>query len=191
MTAFELVFGLITIVASLALTHLLEGFVRLLRNSGRVHFSAAHALWAWTAFASTIGNWASFWAMRSLKAWPSWTVLLIVATMLMQYIFCAMVTPERNAEGAIDLLDFHEREHRRYIGAAVALFALALLLDLAIGGANYYAQWIRDSALSLVLVALGLLAIFVRARWVQLGAVVAIAGVNTYFMVVTCNVAAA
>ena len=47
------------------------------------------------------------------------------------------------------------------------------------------------AALSLVLVALGLLAIFVRARWVQLGAVVAIAGVNTYFMVVTCNVAAA
>ena len=81
MTAFELVFGLITIITSLALTHLLEGFVNLVRNPARVHFSATHALWAWTGFASAVGNWASFWEMRTLKSWPAWAVLLIVATM--------------------------------------------------------------------------------------------------------------
>jgi hypothetical protein len=191
MTAFELVFGLITIITSLALTHLLEGFVNLVRNPARVKFSATHALWAWTGFASAVGNWASFWEMRTLKSWPAWAVLLIVATMLMQYVFCALVTPEVTAEGQIDLVAFHQRDHRLYISAAVALFVLALLLDLAIGGARYYAAWMRDSAFSLVLIAFGLLAIFVRARWAQVAAAVATAGVNTYFMVITCNVAAA
>ena len=59
MTSFELVFGLMTIITSLALTHLLAGFVGVLRNAERVRFSALHALWAWSAFISTIGNWAS------------------------------------------------------------------------------------------------------------------------------------
>jgi hypothetical protein len=49
MTSFELVFGLITIITSLALTHLLAGFVDVLRNAQRVRFSAPHALWAWSA----------------------------------------------------------------------------------------------------------------------------------------------
>lgn len=40
MTSFELVFALVTIITSLALTHLLAGFVWVLRNVQRVEFSA-------------------------------------------------------------------------------------------------------------------------------------------------------
>jgi hypothetical protein len=54
MTSFELVFGLMTIITSLALTHLLTGFVSVWRNGKRVRFSALHALWAWSAFTLTI-----------------------------------------------------------------------------------------------------------------------------------------
>ncbi len=190
MTAFELVFGLITIITSLALTHLLEGFVNLFRNAQRVQFSAIHALWAWSGFSSAIGNWASFWQMRALTSWPAWTVLLIVATMILQYTFCAFVTPETEAKGNIDLVAFHQREHRRYIGAAVALFALSLVLDLALGGANYYADWLRDSALSIALSVLGIIAIFASARWVQIVSAASTAGLLTYFMIITCNVVA-
>lgn len=43
MTSFELVFALVTIITSLALTHLLAGFVGVLRNLQRVQFSAPHA----------------------------------------------------------------------------------------------------------------------------------------------------
>ena len=68
MSAFELVFGLMTTITSLALTHFLAGFVGLLRNGERVQFSAMHALWAWSASTSTIGNWASYWGLRSLTS---------------------------------------------------------------------------------------------------------------------------
>lgn len=66
MSAFELVFGLMTFITSLALTQLLAGFVGLLRNGERVQCSALHALWEWSALTSAIGNWASYWGLRSL-----------------------------------------------------------------------------------------------------------------------------
>jgi hypothetical protein len=191
MSAFELVFGLMTIITSLALTHLLAGFVGLLRSAERVRFSAMHALWAWSAFTSTIGNWASYWGLRSLTSWPAWAVLLIVAATIVQYVFCSFVTPETPAEGKIDLVAFHQREHRRYILAAVALFGLALVLNLALGGAHFYADWWRDSAFSIAGVALGLLAFFVRTRWVQIVSAATIAALLTYYLIITCNVVAA
>ena len=188
MSAFEFVFGLVSIVTSLALTHLLVGFVGLLRNADRVQFSALFSLWGWAAFASTIGNWAAFWGMRTLPSWPAWTVLLTVATMICQYVFCAFVTPATPAEAEIDLVAFHHREHRRYILAFVALCGVSVAFDFALGGAQYYAAWWRDSAVSLLGIAFGLLGAFVTARWVQICAAASVAALVTYFMLVTCNV---
>ena len=191
MSAFEFVFALVSIITSLALTHLLGGFIRLLRQVQRVRFSAVHSLWAWAAFTLTIGNWASYWGLHRLTSWPAWTVLFTVATMICQYVFCSFVTPETPAEGEIDLLAFHQREHRRYILAAIVLFGLSMVFDLALGGSNFYAAWWRDSVFSMIGVAVGSLALFVGARWAQTSAAVIIAALGTYFMIITCNVVAA
>ena len=71
MTAFEVVFALVTMVTSLAIAHLLNGFASIVRNAGRVRFSLPHALWSWIAFSIVIGNWASLWEMRSVASWPA------------------------------------------------------------------------------------------------------------------------
>ena len=117
--------------------------------------------------------------------------MLTVAITICQYVFCALVTPETPAEGDIDLVAFHQREHRRYVLAAVALFGVAMVFDLALSRSNFYAAWWRDSAFSILGVALSLLAFFVAARWAQIAAAVLLAVMVTYFMIVTCNVVAA
>lgn len=61
MTSFEFVFGLISIVTSLALTRMLGGCVTLFRRAGHVRLSWRHGLWVATAFMLLIGNWAAFW----------------------------------------------------------------------------------------------------------------------------------
>ena len=188
MTAFELVFTLISIITSLALTNLLTGFVDLLRNSERVRFSVLHALWAWAAFASTIGNWASYWELRTVTAWPAWAVLGTLALTVVQYVFCALVTPEMPTEGGVNLVAFHQREHRRYMAAFLALFGAALVSNFAFGGAHFYTGWSRDSAFSAAGITLGLLAFFVNVRWVQLVVAAMIATLLTVYMVITCNV---
>lgn len=191
MTAFEVVFILLTMITSLAIAHLLNGFVIILRNVARVRFSALHALWIWIAFALLIGNWASYWEMRSVESWPAWAVLLIVANFTIQYIFCVLVTPETPDEGNLDLEEFHVREHRRYIFALIALLVASLVLNFALGGAQFYANWWRDSVLTIAALLLSTIAFFVGIRWVQLGAAILIAAVSTYYMVITCNVVAA
>jgi hypothetical protein len=191
MTAFEVVFILVTIIVSLAITHLLSGFVGLLRSVSRVRFSALHALWVWIAFAGLIANWASLWPMKSVTAWPAWAVLLLLVTFIVQYVFCALVTPDLPTEGRIDLVAFHESQSRRYILAYIALLLAALMPNLALGGAAFYSEWSRDTALATAMLVFALLALFVTVRWLSIGAAVANAALNTYFMIIACNVVAA
>jgi hypothetical protein len=191
MSAFEVVFILVTIITSLALTHLLTGFVSVLRNAERVRFSVKHALWAWIAFTLLIGNWASYWSMRWVTSWPAWAVLLILTNFIIQYVFCSLVTPETPAAGKIDLVEFHQREHRRYILALIVLLVASLILNFALGGAHFYAGWWRDSVLSIAALILALLAFSAGPRWVQIGSAGALAALGTYYMIITCNVVAA
>ncbi len=187
MTAFELVFSLLTIITSLALTHLLSGFVAVLRNAERVQFSALHGLWAWTAFTLAIGNWASFWSMRALTSWPTGIVLLSVMTIIAQYVFCALVTPELAREGEVDLADFHRREYRRYSFAAIVLFLASLALNFALGGAHFYEEWWRDSVITIAFLMLTVLAFFNAAAWAQTFAATALAALSTYYLVIVCD----
>jgi hypothetical protein len=117
--------------------------------------------------------------------------LLIVTNFIIQYVFCSLVTPDTPAEGKIDLVEFHQREHRRYILALVALLVASLILNFALGGADFYAEWWRDSVLSVGALVLALLALFVGTRWVQVGSAGMLAALGTYYMVITCNVVAA
>ena len=186
---FEFVFGLYSIIVSLALTHLLAGMISL-RDASRVRFSLTHALWAWAAFAMAIGNWASMWELREMQSWPSWSVLLLISTAIVQYVFCAFVTPEvRKGEG-IDLVGFHDGQRRRYVGTALVFSAFSSAFNLAFGGANLYSDWLRDLILTIPAVAAAVLAFLVGARWVQLPAAIVFAVMATYFLLVTSNIGA-
>ena len=187
MTAFEIVFTLLTMITSLALAHLLNGFVNLMRHSRRVRFSFVHGLWGWIAFATLIGNWASFWQMRDVDSWPATVVLLIVLAGTVQYAFCALITPEMPLEGELDLSEFHARDHSLYILAMFALLAISLLLNIALGGMQMYENWWHDSVLTVAALLLSAIGTFVSAYRVQVGVAILILLIVTYYLVVTCN----
>ncbi|MBI3438657.1 MAG: hypothetical protein HY054_08430 [Proteobacteria bacterium] len=83
--------------------------------------------------------------MRSITVWPAWTVLLLIATTIAQYAFCAFVTPDAEKGEDIDLVAFHAQQRRRYLSVIIVFSALALVFNFAFGGADYYTQWLRDS----------------------------------------------
>jgi hypothetical protein len=189
MTVFEFVYGFMSIVTSLAVTHTLAGFVALARNANRVRFSLVHALWAWSAFATTIGNWAASWESRTLPSWPAWTVLLTLVNSIGQYVACAFVTPELREGVSIDLVEFHRSKGVFYLAAFFVLGLLAIAFNVTFGLEHYYSQWVRDTLLTLPLLALLVVAIFIRVGWVQM-ACAAIQGVlSTYFLIVAINIA--
>ncbi len=189
MNAFEIVFTLMTMITSFALAHLLNGFVILLRNAKKVQFSIVHALWSWIALAVLIGNWASFWQMRSVETWPSVIVLLILATATIQYIFCALVTPEMPVDEELNLSDFHTRSHRQYTIAFMILLTLSLLLNFILGGMKMYENWWHDSILTIVALLLSAIAVLANNYWVQLGVAFVNALIVTYYLTMSCNFA--
>ncbi|MXO75788.1 hypothetical protein GRI40_11225 [Altererythrobacter aerius] len=67
MTLFESIFAFISIVISLALTHLIAGVVRLVRLAERNRISLIHGCWLWLAFVLVIGNWARLVGCRTTR----------------------------------------------------------------------------------------------------------------------------
>ncbi|WP_395645568.1 hypothetical protein [Terricaulis sp.] len=191
MSVFEFVLALTSVISGLALAHMLTGVVGLLRNAQRVRFSLVHALWMWSAFSTTIGNWAADWSLRTVTEWPAWMLLLIIASKIAQYVFCVFVTPDLPTEGKIDLVAFHASERRGYFGAVFAFTAVALVFNIAFGAAEAYAHWLRDSAITLIAIAVTLLAFFVRAYWAQLLAAAVFAALGSYFLLAAASLGAA
>ena len=182
MPTFEFVLAFTSVISALGIGHLLAGAVQLLRRASHVRFSLVQALWMWSALAITLGNWASDWELHEQTQWPAWTLLLLIVSNIAQYVFCHFVTPEAPA-GEIDLRQFHAREGNRYMWAMVVLAFIALAFNFAFGGADLYGPWVRDSVLVIIAIFLGLLAIFVKAQWVQLGVALSFAVLETYFLV--------
>lgn len=182
MSLFEFVLAFSSVISALALGHLLAGAVHILRRRDRVRFSLTHALWMWSILAMTMGNWAADWSLRSLTEWPAWTVLWLITSKIAQYVLCVFVTPEFGAnDEKIDLVAFHEREGRNYLWAMVAFCFIALLFNIAFSG--FYGSWLRDSVITIVAFAFTVAAIFITARWVQVGAALCFAGLATYFLI--------
>ncbi|HVY88194.1 MAG TPA: hypothetical protein VG942_04955 [Hyphomonadaceae bacterium] len=189
MSVFEFVLGLLSIVGSLAITHLVTGVAQLIRHRKRVKFSLLQLLWMLSAFSITVGNWAENWEYRSLAAWPAWSILLNILSGVGNYLICYLVTPEIEGDGPIDLVDFQARERNSYLGAFIGLGLLSLALNPIFGAAADFQGWFRDSLLVFVALFFAILALLVKAKWAQWIGAAGFAAVSIYFMVLATNVA--
>ena len=185
MTSFEFVFGLISIVTSLAATHLIGGLIAAVRH--RARFSLRHALWSWTAFALVIANWASFWADRTVD-WEPVAVLRWLALMISLYAFSALTVPEIERGDKVDLVAFHESDGKRYITAHV-LFAVIVIAGFAIN-VTTFADWLGDANFALVGLALTVAALVVRPVLLQQAIALALAAFGTFFMLTRLSILA-
>lgn len=182
MSLFEFVLAFSSVISALGLGHLLAGAVHILRRRALVRFSLTHALWMWSILALTLANWAADWSLRSLTEWPAWSILWLITSKVAQYVLCVFVTPEFGASGEkIDLVAFHEREGGNYLWAMVAFGFVALLFNIAFSG--FYGSWLRDSIVTIVALGFTLIAIFIKARWAQVGAAACFAALATYFLI--------
>lgn len=182
MTPFEYIFGFTSIVIALAVTHMVVGIVALVRAGDRVKYSAIHALWMFTIFGGVVGNWAVGWTAREVTDWPNWSVQLKIAMPILQYAVCAFITPDVPHDGPIDLVAFHERERRRYLGVMLVFAVVTQLYNMAAGGAALLSDWLRDSAVTLTFIGAILLGLLVSARWAQWTAALVGAALAVYFV---------
>ncbi len=165
MTLFESIFAFISIVTSLALTHLIAGVVKLVRHAERSRVSVIHACWLWLAFVLVIGNWAGLIGVQEDPHWPPLRIILWLVAMISLYAFSALVVPDPQPGETIDLTAFEQSESRRYI-VAHNLFAVCALL-LIFGVRGFDPAMVRIAAFPLAALALGVLAMIAGPRWLR------------------------
>lgn len=177
MTSFEFVFALVSVITSLALTHMIGGVVSLIRSPRPGRVGLVHGLWIYFAFVLVIGNWAGLWLSRDRADWSPSLVAAQLATMITLYAFAALVLPADDDRS--DISDFHQREGRRYMVAHLVFTFIAIALA--------FVQWrvtgetLRLRVPALIAVVIGIIGLTVRASAVQLAVALALAGLVTFF----------
>ncbi|ANP47448.1 hypothetical protein [Candidatus Viadribacter manganicus] len=150
MATFEYVSVLLSIVVSLAFTHLLAGAVRLIQARG-VKFSVAYAGWFWLLLFWCIDYWFSVWHLRDANmVWSLGFVafLLLMATVL--YVACGLATPgDHQSSQDADLNAFHNANRRKFLAALFVYQVLSIFGNLAIGPLQA-AAWVNIGQLTLI-----------------------------------------
>lgn len=175
MTSFEFVFGMISVITSLALTRLLGGCVGLYRHAERIRFCWRHAFWTVVAFMLLVANWAQFWGLRDIQAWHALDVISPLVFVGVLYAFCDLVMPDEPRDGEVlDLRDYHARQGRRYKTMHLAFATLALLVIARQTGD--FGQWLAASSFALIAVTCTVVALWTRRVWLDtLAAIVLVA----------------
>jgi hypothetical protein len=181
MTSFEFVFGMISVITSLALARLLGGCVDLYRHAERVRFSFRHACWTAMAFMLLIGNWARFWRSHEVQAWNALDVFVPLVFVSVLYAFCDLVLPEDPREGQLlDLREYHVRQGRRYKTMQLVFSVLATLVIAR--DKSTFAAWLAASSFALVAAACTIVALRTRRAWLDTAVAVVLVAMAPVYM---------
>ena len=182
MAPFEFIIVFLSFIYALALTHLLLGFVGMVRRRRVLVVSWPHALWMLNALLLLSGNWLSLWDFRGFDSMPLAFIAIGLVFSVLQYFLCALVAPDFD-DGGDDLRVFHQREGRTYIGLSLAMMIVALGVNLAAGGVGVK-NWANQNAIVLAMLPTAALPLVMRARWVQVAGPAVLAALQIAFMVI-------
>ena len=181
MTSFEFVFGMISVITSLALTRLLSGCVGLYRHAEHIRFSWRHALWTAMAIMLLVANWASMWRLHDIQAWRPLDVISPLVFVGVLYAFCDLLMPDEPRDGQLlDLRDYHAHQGRRYKTMHLVFAVLALLL-IAYQSSSF-GSWLSGSAFALVAATCTVVALRTRRVWLDTLAVIVLVAMAPVFM---------
>lgn len=182
MTSFEFVFGLISVITSLALTQLLSGLVTLYRWSARLRLSWRHALWTAQAFMLLIGNWSALWGLKDKQAWSALDVLIPVLYISVLYAFCDLVMPDKPEAGAVmDLREYHVRQGKRY--KVLQLIFSVLVVGAIAHSTTSVREWAEASVFGIIAVVMAVVALRARTVWLDTATSAGFAVLAAAFMV--------
>jgi hypothetical protein len=182
MGAFEHVISLLSFVYALAIAHLLGTVARLIGARERVRVSWFHACWMLNALLVLIADWISYWDMRSVPSWSMVSILVVLVQSFADFMQAALVCPEIPPEGDIDLVAFHTRRARRYIGAFAVSVTVALFDNLYFGGNFRVADVLEQNLAVVPFIAIALFSAVVRRRWVDITAPVLLLCIWGYYL---------
>lgn len=182
MSVFEYANILWSILFSLALAHMLSSAAALIQAGDRVRWSALHGVWWLSVLVCVIGNWISLWDLRTLTAWTTGYVLLLLFATFLQYLACFLVSPEKPGAGKIDLNAFHEEQGTRYLIGFTLMQGIAIPLNLVTAQMYGVTTWGVQNLAQGPAAALTFAAIFLRGRTMQWVLAVSVLALSAFYL---------
>jgi hypothetical protein len=167
---FEFIIIFFAFVYSLALAHLLFAWTRMIRHRRQITFSWPHLLWMLVAMFLLAVDWLSTWDYRTFDKLSLIEISSGFLFAILNYFFCALVSPDFEGGETYDLERFHSTEGRTYILVFVATVTIAIVENFFAGEKLGITKQGVENALVLFQLPLSLLPLFVRRAWVQIGA---------------------
>lgn len=167
MGPYEFIIAFLSFIYALALTHLLLAAARMVRHRDRIRFYGPHILWMIVALLSLTGNRLTAWDFHTQRALSLATIGIAIFFAILNYLLCALVSPEFEDADDFDLRRFHEQQAPTYIGARLVLGVAAMLVNFAAATELGLQSWARQNIGIVLVLALCTLALLVRRTWVQ------------------------
>jgi hypothetical protein len=165
---FEFIIIFFAFVYSLALAHLLFAWTRMIRHRRQITFSWPHLLWMLVAMFLLAVDWLSTWDYRTFDKLSLVEIGSGFLFVMLNYFFCALVSPDFEGGETYDLERFHSTEGRTYILVFVATVTIAIVENFLAGEELGITKQGVENALVLFQLPLSLLPLFVRRAWVQI-----------------------
>lgn len=170
MNPFEFIIIFLAFIYSLALTHLLFAWTRMIRHRRQLVLSWPHLLWMLIALFNLAVNWLSSWDYRALGNLSLLVITSEFVFVVLNYFFCGFVSPDFEGGETYDMRRFHECEGPTYILVFVAIVTIAMVENFAAGVGLGLSKEGAENALVIFQLPLALLPLFVKRSWVQVGA---------------------
>jgi hypothetical protein len=168
MSPFEFIIIFFAFVYSLALAHLLFAWTRMIRHRRQITFSWPHLLWMLVAMFLLAVDWLSTWDYRRLDNLSLVEISSAFLFVMLNYFFCALVSPDFEGGETYDLERFHSTEGRTYILVFLVTVTIALVENFLAGEKLGVTKEGVENALVLFQLPLSLLPLFVKRAWVHI-----------------------
>lgn len=168
MRPFEFIVLFLSFIYTLALTHLLFAWTRMIRHRRQLVLSWPHLLWMIAALFTLSANWLSLWDFRNVQVLSLSTVAAGLVLVVEQYFLCALVSPDFDDGETYDMKHFHACEGRTYMIAFLVLVLFAIGINFLAGATLNMANWGRENALVILQLPFILLPLVIRRNWAQI-----------------------
>ena len=168
MTPFEYVSVLLSIVISLALTHLLIGITKIIK-AGVSRWSIPLVGWIGFVAFMCVDYWFSVWHARNDPVWSLGFVCFLLLLGAILFVNCWLIMPEVEATEPVDLAAHHAAIRRKFMAGLVLYMTLGHVANLMLAGF----QSTTVKLLGLAQISLIVMAWIFESPRVQLGVIAA------------------
>ena len=174
MSPFEFIILFLSFIYTLALTHLLFAWTRMVRHRRQLVLSWPHLLWMLVALTHLAVNWLSLWDFRGDGRLSLVTIVSGFVLVIINYALCALVSPDFEGGETYDMKRFHDCEGPTYICAMLALVVTSITVNLIAGAALGMTNWWNQNYLVTTFLVPLALALIIKRQWAQVLAPVAL-----------------